>query len=201
MSSGHGILRNTVIYLFGVPAVGKYTVAKEIHTLTGARLVDNQLINIPVFSILGYDGKDDFPIPASAWEHISAIRRAVMDTVRECCSPEDSFVFTNVLEHGDANSEGQFARLLDLSKDRGATFIPVRVVGNFDDIRRRKDSADRRARYKDTDLSNISEYEHNFEVFRTDHANCLEINTSRLSASESAARILTHIAELTKPNA
>ena len=37
-----------VIYVIGVPAVGKYTIAKEIGRLAGARVVDNQLINLPL---------------------------------------------------------------------------------------------------------------------------------------------------------
>lgn len=32
-------LDNTIIYLIGIPAVGKYTVAKEIGRMSGARVV------------------------------------------------------------------------------------------------------------------------------------------------------------------
>ena len=60
-------LNPAVIYLIGIPAVGKYTIAKEIGRLTGARVVDNQLINLPVFSVLGFDGTDGFPFPSGAW--------------------------------------------------------------------------------------------------------------------------------------
>lgn len=59
-------LCNTVIYLIGIPAVGKYTIAKEIGRMTGAKVVDNQLINLPVFSVVGYDGTDSFPFPKGA---------------------------------------------------------------------------------------------------------------------------------------
>ena len=38
-------LSNTIIYLIGIPAVGKYTTAKAIGELTGAKVVDDQLIN------------------------------------------------------------------------------------------------------------------------------------------------------------
>lgn len=62
-----------MIYLIGIPAVGKYTIAKEIARLTQAKLVDNRLINLPVFSILGYDGQDSFPFPSRAWDHIETI--------------------------------------------------------------------------------------------------------------------------------
>ncbi|HEV8369305.1 MAG TPA: hypothetical protein VGQ39_15225 [Pyrinomonadaceae bacterium] len=53
-------LRNVIIYLIGIPAVGKYTIAKEISRVTGAKLVDNQLINT-IYSLIGYDGTDAFP--------------------------------------------------------------------------------------------------------------------------------------------
>ena len=66
-------LDNTIIYLIGIPAVGKYTVAKEIGRMTGARVVDNQLINTPVFSVLGYDGTDAFPFPHGAWAQIEKV--------------------------------------------------------------------------------------------------------------------------------
>src|ERR1041384_2438716 len=56
-------LDNTIIYLIGIPAVGKYTVAREIGRMTGARVVDNQLVNTPVFSVLGYDGTAAVPFP------------------------------------------------------------------------------------------------------------------------------------------
>ena len=33
-------LQNTIIYLIGIQAVGKYTIASEIGRLTGAKVVD-----------------------------------------------------------------------------------------------------------------------------------------------------------------
>lgn len=42
----------SIIYLIGPPAVGKFTVAKAIAKLNDAAVVDNQLINIPIFSLL-----------------------------------------------------------------------------------------------------------------------------------------------------
>lgn len=59
-------LCNTIIYLIGIPAVGKYTTAKEIGRLSEAKVVDNQLINLPVFTVVGYDGTDAFPFPKGA---------------------------------------------------------------------------------------------------------------------------------------
>jgi hypothetical protein len=42
----------SIIYLLGSPAVGKLTVAKAIAWINGAAVVDNQLINLPIFTLL-----------------------------------------------------------------------------------------------------------------------------------------------------
>jgi hypothetical protein len=80
-------LRNTIIYLIGIPAVGKYTVAKEIGRMTGAKVVDNQLINFPVFSVIGYDGTANFPFPHGASAQIEKIQRAVLAVILDFCPP------------------------------------------------------------------------------------------------------------------
>ncbi len=45
-------MKNTIMYLIGYGGTGKYTIAKEIAALTGAVVVDNHLINNPVFSVV-----------------------------------------------------------------------------------------------------------------------------------------------------
>ena len=65
-------MQNTIIYLIGFAGTGKYTIAKEICRLTNARLVDNHLINNPVFSLIRADGKT--LLPESVWEKTWAIR-------------------------------------------------------------------------------------------------------------------------------
>ena len=49
-------MKNTIVYLIGYAGTGKYTIAKEIAVLTGAVIVDNQLINTPIFSVIAADG-------------------------------------------------------------------------------------------------------------------------------------------------
>lgn len=117
-------LRNTIIYLIGVPAVGKYTVAKEIGRMTGAKVVDNQLINTPIYSVIGYDGASTFPFTQGAGKHIETIRRAVLTVIRDFCPPEDSFVFTNVLDAKLPEDMALFRRIERLAKQRKAAFFP-----------------------------------------------------------------------------
>ncbi len=88
-------LKNTIIYLIGFPGVGKLTTARILCQKTGAKLVDNHMINNPVFSIIGADGVT--PIPEAAWIRVRQIRDVVFDTMVNVSPPEFSFVLTNVL--------------------------------------------------------------------------------------------------------
>lgn len=186
-------LSPAVIYLIGVPAVGKYTIAKEIGRLTGARVVDNQLVNLPVFHVLGYDGRDTFPFPKGAWEQIEKIREAVLTVIGDFCSRSDSFVFTNVLEEGDAAAEALFRRIERLASTRGAGFFPVWLTCKAEKLRERKDSAERRERLKDTDVTNVMRYTEKFAVLRLTHPNALDLDTSEEAAGSLARRVIGHI--------
>jgi shikimate kinase len=182
-----------VIYLIGIPAVGKYTIAKEIGRLTGAKVVDNQLINLPVFSVIGFDGKDTFPFPEEAWTEIEKIREAVLTVIRDFCSPDDSFVFTNVLQAYDEGDEALFRRIETLALTRGSGFFPVWLTCRPEVLRERKDSADRRERFKDTDVTNITRYVEEFEVLKLPHPNALTLDTSEEGPKTLARRIINHI--------
>ena len=186
-------LSNVVIYLIGIPAVGKYTIAKEISRLTGAKVVDNQLINLPIFSILGFDGKDTFPFPTEAWKYIERIREAVLTVIRDLCSPNDSFVLTNVLQADDPGDESLFHRIEQVASSRGATFFPVWLTCDAEALRERKDSSERRERFKDTDVTNITRYVQEFQVLKVPHANALTLDTSEEDCETIARRIIDHV--------
>ncbi len=186
-------LHNTIIYLIGIPAVGKYTVAEEIGRMTGAKVVDNQLINTPVFSVLGYDGTDAFPFPHGAWAHIEKIHRAVLAVIRDLCPPDASFVFTNALDAREPLDRAWFRRVERLAKQKGAGFFPVWLTCEAEVIRRRKDTPDRRARLKDIDLTNIARWSEEVEVFRVPHPNALTVDTSYREPQQTARLILEHV--------
>jgi hypothetical protein len=188
-------LTNTIIYLIGIPAVGKYTTAKEISRLTGARVVDNQLINNPVFSVIGYDGTDSFPFPRGAWKQIENIQKAVLTVIRDDCPPDASFVFTNVLGLTDKSC---FRRIERLAKQRNARFFPVWLTCDPYVLRKRKNSPDRRERLKDIDLSNIHYWTMEFEVLKVPHPNALTLDTSHRPPSNTAATILDHIRKISE---
>lgn len=186
-------LQNTIIYLIGVPAVGKYTTAREIGRMTGAKVVDNQLINTPVYSVVGYDGTDAFPFPHGASAQIEKIRSAVLTVVRDFCPPDASFVFTNVLGAEDPGDLACFRKIERLARQRRAAFFPVWLTCEAAAIRRRKNTPERRARLKDIDLTNIRRWLEEFEVLKVEHPNALTLDTSRSEPRQTARRILEHV--------
>ena len=186
-------LYNTIIYLIGIPAVGKYTIAREIGRMTGAKVVDNQLINTPVFSVVGYDGTSAFPFPQGAWAHIEKIQRAVLAVIRDYCPPEDSFVFTNVLDAKAPGDKACFRRIQRLAKERKAGFFPVWLTCDAEMLRQRKDTPERRARLKDIDLTTISWWLQEFEVLKVQHPNALSLDSSHNGPVQMAKRILDHV--------
>ena len=184
-------LRKTIIYLIGVPAVGKYTTAKAIARASGARVVDNQLINNPIFTIVGYDGTDRIAVSPEAWKHIGKISRVVLNFIRDHAAEGDSFVFTNVLSNGPGDRR-HFRRIERIAKHRNATFVPVRLTCTAAAMRKRKQRADRRERMKDIDLTNIPFWLQKFDEYTLRHPNALEIDTTKSSADETAAKIIRH---------
>lgn len=186
-------LENTIIYLIGIQAVGKYTIAREIGRLTGAKVVDNMLINTPIFSVVGYDGTDAFPFPKGAAVYIEKIQRAVLAVIRDHCPVSSSFVFTNVLDAKEPGDLAWFRRVERVAKARKAGFFPIWLTCGKEEIRRRKNTPDRKARLKDVDLTNISMYSDEFEMLKVPHPNALSLDTTHLKPAQAAGRILEHI--------
>jgi predicted kinase len=186
-------LNNTIIYLIGIPAVGKYTTAIKIGRLTGAKVVDNQLINLPIFTVVGYDGTDTFPFPKGAGVYIEKIHRAVLAVIRDFCPPEDNFVFTNVLDANAPEDLAWYRRIERTAKRRKAEFFPVWLTCAADKIYQRKNAPERKARLKDTDLSSIKRWSEEFEIMRVPHLNALTLDTTHSLPEQTAQRILDHV--------
>lgn len=187
---------NAVIYLLGVPAVGKHTIAREFGRLTGARIVDNQLINLPVFSVVAYDGKDSFDFPPEAWRHVETIRSAVFAVARECVPTDVGFVFTSVPGAGvPAREQAVFRSVEEIAADREAPFLPVWLSCSAEETRKRKSAPDRRERFKDTDLTNVDRHAHEFDGFRVEHPNALSLETTTLRPEAVARRIIQAVRE------
>lgn len=195
MSGTAGIqLPNTFIYLLGFPGTGKYTVAQLIAARGGFRIVDNHLVNNPVFTVVRVDGKT--ALPKAVWTHAAAIGRVVFECIRTLSPPDFSFVLTNALYEDDPADHAWFAEIEGLAAERGALFVPVRlVISDTEEHRRRVTDPNRESRMKETDPAAPERYGQR-AVLNPNHPNLLSLDTTNLGAEETAEKILSHVAAL-----
>ena len=186
-------LKNTIIYLIGIPAVGKYTTAAAIARRTGAKLVDNHLINNPIFSVANVDGTSRLPFPKEGWKYTGRIRRAVLAFIRDLGGPNESYIFTNVMGWDEIRPFRQIERL---AKRRKALFVPVWLKCDPRELRKRKASPQRRRMMKEIELSNIRYWTTEFRELDVAHPNRLTIDNTDLKPSQTAKLILNHIERL-----
>lgn len=185
------MMKNTIIYLIGYAGTGKYTIAREIVALTGVVMVDNHLINNPVFSVVGVDGIK--PLPAGVWEKIAGIRRIVLDTVAELASPEASFIFTNELFEGQSVDRLLFEEIADLAAKREGLFVPVILRCEPEELYRRVASPERAVRFKLRNADWTRESIRAYSLLHVDHPNRLELDVTNLSPIEAAQAIIAYV--------
>ena len=184
-------MKNTIIYLLGFPGTGKYTIAKTIcEADSGFKLVDNHLINIPLFSLIETNGST--PLPERIWENISKIWDAVLDTITHIAPKDYSFVLTNALTEQNPNDKLWFDRVKQGASKRGATFLPVRLLCSVEEMERRIIQPERAARMKETNPKSPQHNAENYEIFKPEHPETLTLDVSDLSPEEAAKIILSH---------
>lgn len=184
-------MENTIIYLIGFAGTGKYTIAQELCREEDIKLVDNHLINNPVFSVVGADGKT--PLPNAVWDNTWKIRRIVLDSIRDISPGDFSFVFTNCLYHSCSDDYKLFQEIVELSATRDATFVPVRLLISEDELVERRTSAQRKARMKDISAENARREYNETRLIDIEHTNLLDLDVTDIPASDAAKRILAHI--------
>jgi hypothetical protein len=190
-----GGLQNTLIYLVGFPGTGKYTIAQEIVNKADFRLIDNHLINNPVFSVIRLDGKT--PISARAWDNTLKIWEAVADTIVHVSPPEYSFVLTNALIEGDAGDLQHYKRIEELAAQRRARFIPVRLlISDVEEHSRRITAPDRAVRFKENHPQSAAKYALSKGVLQVDHPQALTLDVTSLAAADAAEKILSYAASV-----
>ena len=186
-------MRNTIVYLIGPYGVGKLTVAKALCALTGARLVDNHLINNVVFSLIRADGQT--PLPQAVWDYISDIRRAAFEVMETIAPAEFSYVLTNALEDVPQD-RAWYDRACLLAERRRALFVPVMVTCDEDENARRIPSPDRAANMKHTDAASALERRRTNPVLSVSHSNRFDLDTTIVGPEDAARQIVSHISML-----
>lgn len=180
-------MSTVMIYLIGLSGTGKYTIAQHI-AHHGYKIVDNHLINNPIFSMINLDGVT--PIPRKVWETIGKIRSVVFDFIAS--DHTTNFVLTNeLLEYEHA----LYNRVMELANKRDSLFIPVKfAISNAEHIRRIT-SPGRAERFK---LTSAEEVDKQKTLITISHPNLCELDVTSLTAQEAAQKILVHVEKIQK---
>src|SRR2546421_3604357 len=162
-------LKNTIIVLIGFAGTGKYTIGRELCERTGAKLVDNHLINNPVFTVVNADGVT--PLPPGVWERVKEIRAAVYKAIRELSPPGMGFVFTMELRENNPEDEKAFRDLERLAAACQCRFIPIRLICGVEELCRRVADPARVAMLKEISPDLVRKKFAEDEVLNVPHVN------------------------------
>lgn len=186
--------RNWIVYLVGAPGVGKLTVAKALARMAGCKVVDNHYWLNPIFGLIAQDGVT--PLPKGIWPLANQVRSAVLETIAFHSPADWSFVFTHAAVADPAHREDDVAVCRDLAEVarlRGASMLAVRLGCGAEELARRVTSPARRELMKDGDAQG-ARANAALGPFDPGWPSTLEIDTTDLSAEETAARIMQHMA-------
>ena len=191
-------MKNVHIYIIGYPGTGKYTIAKEIcESDKDFRLVDNHLVNNPVFSIIHQDGKT--PLPQQVWDNVGRIWDVILDTMVNLSPKDYSFVMTNFLHKACPDDSLWFETVRDMAeKKRGSLFIPVHIHCSIEENKKRVIRPDRAMRMKCIDPDLVENWHNHDAIIDVDHPNFLELDVTDLSPQDSVRAILKHAEKCAK---
>lgn len=187
-------MENTFIYLLGFPGVGKYTIAQEIAEQADAVVVDSQLVNMPIFQLFKPDGKT--PLPPQVFDKAKQVWGVVFDAIVELADPSHNFVLTNVLLDEKQSDHAWFQTVAAMVTQREGHLLPVRLLCDLEENRRRIVAPQRNERLKTIDSHFPEELYGEWTVLNPDHPNTLTLDVTDLSPEPAAARIVDATARL-----
>jgi hypothetical protein len=184
-------LDNTLVLLIGFAGTGKYTVGRELCDLTGAKLIDNHLINNSIFTVVNADGIT--PLPTGVWAKVKEIRQIVYSAIRELAPPHLSFVFTMELIEGKPGELGAFLDLVQLAADRNSLFVPIRMICDVDELCRRVTDPGRAKMLKAISAESARRKCEEHLVLNPAHPNLRTLNVTNKSVKETVELILQEV--------
>lgn len=188
--------KSYVLHINGFPGTGKLTVAKELAKVGDIRLIDNHMLNNPIFTLVRENSVD--PIPEEAWVAIRAIRQIVLDGFTTIAKPHLNFAMTNCLGHEDEEDYKIYEQIRDAITKSGRAYIPVLLTCSEEENLTRIMDEGREANMKMRDTNGLRELRNKFTLAGKDHPNVLQLDITALQPHEAATFIRKHVQEVLK---
>jgi hypothetical protein len=188
------VFTNTIVALIGFAGTGKYTIGRELCQRTGAKLIDNHLINNPIFTVVDADGVT--PLPAKVWDRVKEIRATVYQAIGELSPPEMSFVFTMELRESNPMDHLALQDLELLAAARQSRFIPIRLICGVEELCRRVADPERVAMLKEISPELARKKSAEDSVLNIPHPNLRTLDVTKRTASGSVDAILDEVSSI-----
>jgi hypothetical protein len=184
------VYKNVIVHLMGHPGVGKKTIAKELCKTFNFRLLDGHMINNLVFPLVRVDGATT--LPKEIWGVCHEIRMIVLNTLVTMGNRDFSFVFTNYMVDGDDGDISMLNDMIAICDKIGATYVPVRLLCDPDEHKKRIVTPQRDTDMKATDPALVDEIAHQ-QTLKTGYKNEFTLDVTPLMPEQAASIILRHI--------
>lgn len=168
--------KKVVFLIYGYPACGKLTIAKELAKKYNLNLMDNHFFNNIIFPYVELNTPNVIAIDPE----INKIRKIWIDNVVKYGKKDKGFVFTNVLITSKS-AENDVANIRDFASSLGFQFVPVKLVCDYADIEKRINTVERKKRHKLVDFDSWKKYVENTEFL--DVKDSLIINNKDINST------------------
>jgi adenylylsulfate kinase-like enzyme len=168
-----------LIFLHGPPAVGKYTIAKELETRIGCGIFHNHLtidVARPIFEF----GSENF------WKLVYEIR---LTCIRAAAKHSDGIlVYTSCYDH--PNDLSFFEEIEETMRSSGAELLPVYLRCEVSELEKRVVSGSRKSMRKVRSVEGLHKNLDRWNCVAVPRNNCVTVTTDEKTSSECAEEII-----------
>lgn len=172
-----------LIFLYGPPATGKLTVAKEIAKLNDFKILHNHLFNDLVETILPYGNQDFFDL----------VYKLRSDLVRAAVKKNISGIITTYC-YAHPEDDDELKTNLDMMQKLGVEIIYIFLTADKAQLIKRVEEESRRQFGKLKDAQKLSKVLDKHDFFTAiPFVKSLKIDNTKLSAPKVAKKIINYI--------
>jgi RNase adaptor protein for sRNA GlmZ degradation len=170
-----------LLFIYGPPAAGKYTVASEVAARTGYKLFHNHLTVDAILPVFDF-GTDSF------WNLIEMIR---VETIKEAAKKDVSLIYTFCYAKGE--DDGHIENVLEAVESNGGEVCFVLLYCDREELNKRVSDESRQKFEKVKTTEGLHEILGRYDLFSpVPQRASLVIDNTELSAVKTADKIITH---------